>query len=85
LHWLHQNGVIHHDLKPGNIFINHRGNCVIGDFGASRLIVAGKHFSSSDKSLICTPEFAAPELLRRGARYDQAIDWWSLGVCLFKL
>ncbi|KZT28210.1 kinase-like protein [Neolentinus lepideus HHB14362 ss-1] len=85
LHWLHQNGIVHHDLKPGNVLVDQRGNCVIADFGASRLIVEGKPFSTADKGVVCTAEYAAPELFRGAAKYDQAIDWWSLGACLFRL
>ena len=86
LHYCHQNGVTHRDIKPQNLLLNEEGNIRVSDFGLS--FVA----SSVNKDLMLqtacgTPAFAAPEVVGRSkAGYDGAkADAWSCGVILFAL
>lgn len=77
--YLHENAIVHRDLKIENILVTRNGFIKIIDFGLS-------NFFSTDNSLstFCgSLQFAAPELLR-GIPYEgPEIDIWSLGIILF--
>lgn len=76
---LHQHGIIHFDLKPGNVFI--RGDVArVGDYGLSKLMSESRATLSMGRG---TPAYMAPEMLRR--RGDSRSDVYSLGVILFEI
>ncbi|CAG9317571.1 unnamed protein product [Blepharisma stoltei] len=82
LAYLHENNVIHRDLKSANILISTNGKLKLTDFGSSR------KFEHSDleltKSLRGSPYWMAPEVvLRRGHSYSA--DIWSLGCVLIEM
>ncbi|KAK0498902.1 kinase-like domain-containing protein, partial [Armillaria luteobubalina] len=79
--FLHENGIIHQDLKPANVMVSAAGHVIVGDFGAS---------SYMDTYVVTfTPLYAAPELQCRNTEglvvFDERVDWWSLGVMLYEL
>ena len=78
--YLHENKIIHRDLKLGNIFINDDMNIKLGDFGlATRVDEAERKFT-----LCGTPNYLAPEiLLKTGHSYQ--VDVWSLGCIVYTL
>lgn len=79
--YLHNNRVIHRDLKLGNIFLNDDMEVKIGDFGlATRL-----EFDGERKKTLCgTPNYIAPEVLcKKGHSFE--VDIWSLGCILYTL
>ena len=67
---------MYRDLKPENLLLDSDGHIKICDFGLSKLEVV----DDSVKSICGTPEYLAPEVIRR-QRYGKAVDWWSLGAC----
>ncbi|XP_076471497.1 serine/threonine-protein kinase PLK1-like isoform X2 [Babylonia areolata] len=79
--YLHNNKVIHRDLKLGNLFINDEMEIKIGDFGlATRLDYDGER----KRTLCGTPNYIAPEVLgKKGHSYE--VDAWSLGCILYTL
>ncbi|XP_062501496.1 serine/threonine-protein kinase H1 homolog isoform X2 [Corticium candelabrum] len=85
LDYLHSNGITHRDLKPENLLYRHPGSdsrIMISDFGLS-------HFCQDPLVDIMvtpcgTPEFIAPEMLRR-KQYTRAVDMWALGVIVYIL
>nr|XP_043630554.1 CBL-interacting serine/threonine-protein kinase 7-like [Erigeron canadensis] len=83
LHFCHQNGVAHRDLKPQNLLLDKNGNLKISDFGFSALPESKK--DGLLHTACGTPAFTAPEILR-GKGYDGSqADAWSCGVILFNL
>jgi hypothetical protein len=77
----HAVGVLHRDLKPGNIMITAAGKAVLTDFGIAR--VAGTPSTTQPGTFLGTPGFAAPERLL-GQSTPEA-DLWSLGATLFAM
>ncbi|CAL1547050.1 unnamed protein product [Lymnaea stagnalis] len=79
--YLHNNKVIHRDLKLGNLFIDDEMEIKIGDFGlATKLDYEGER----KKTLCGTPNYIAPEVLgKKGHSFE--VDVWSLGCILFTL
>ncbi|KAM6972327.1 serine/threonine-protein kinase PLK1 [Aplochiton taeniatus] len=79
--YLHNNRVIHRDLKLGNIFLNDDMEVKIGDFGLATKI----EFEGERKKTLCgTPNYIAPEVLcKKGHSFE--VDVWSLGCILYTL
>ena len=81
LEYLHNNSIIHRDLKCGNIFLDRGDRVYIGDFGSSKVFVGGNKLTSSN---IGTPYYMCPEVLD-GNDYDVSVDVWGLGCFLFEI
>lgn len=75
----HQNGIIHRDIKPQNIFVTEEGRFKLGDFGLSRAIPG----TQSVLSFKGTPAYMAPEVYRM-ASTDARSDIYSLGIVLYQ-
>jgi len=82
LEYVHTLGVIYRDLKPENVLLDEVGNIRLTDFGLSKENVRGH--SSGASSFCGTPEYIAPEVLKRQG-HGRAVDWWSLGALLFEM
>jgi len=82
LKYLHAHGVIHRDLKLGNLFIDHHMQVKVGDFGlATRLT----HPDERKKTVCGTPNYIAPEILEGKDGHSFEVDIWSTGVILYTL
>ncbi|XP_024990098.1 cyclin-dependent kinase G-2-like isoform X5 [Cynara cardunculus var. scolymus] len=80
--YLHDNWVLHRDLKTSNLLLNNRGELKICDFGLAR------QYGSPLKPythLVVTLWYRAPELLLGAKEYSTAIDMWSLGCIMAEL
>lgn len=82
LHVAHERGVVHRDLKPGNILLLSTAplRLKLIDFGAAKAL--GGDALTRENHVVGTPQFIAPELLR-GAEVDRRVDIYSLGVLLY--
>ncbi|EFN89665.1 Serine/threonine-protein kinase polo [Harpegnathos saltator] len=79
--YLHQNRIIHRDLKLGNLFLNDDLQVKIGDFGlATRL----EHDGERKKTVCGTPNYIAPEVLTKVGHSYEA-DVWSIGCIMYTL
>lgn len=83
--YMHSKGIIHRDLKMGNIFLDRHMNAKIGDFGLAALVVTGKDMQTIRRTTLCgTPNYIAPEILEKGRKgHDHMVDIWSLGIIMF--
>ncbi len=82
LAYAHERGVIHRDIKPGNILVSAAGTIKVTDFGLAAL--TGSPSLTVDGSLIGTPAFMSPEQ-SRGETVDGRSDLFSLGVTLVEI
>ncbi|MET7360173.1 serine/threonine-protein kinase [Streptomyces sp. NPDC005562] len=76
----HGAGVLHRDVKPGNVLIANDGRVVLSDFGIA--LVEGSSALTMTGEVVGSPEFLAPERAL-GHRPGPASDLWSLGVLLY--
>lgn len=82
LHFVHQSGVIHRDIKAANILITKEGNVQLCDFG-----VAAQLNSTAVKrtTMAGTPYWMAPEVITEGATYNVKADIWSFGITIYEM
>ena len=79
VHHLHDNWILHRDLKTSNLLLSHKGILKIGDFGLAR------DYGSPLKPytpIVVTLWYRSPELLLGEKLYSTAVDMWSVG-CIF--
>ncbi len=81
----HERGVLHRDLKPGNILFDEEGRAYVSDFGLAKLEAGGAGVTRP-LEWMGTPHYMAPETLGgKGVPATTAGDVWSLGVILYEL
>ena len=79
----HRLGLIHRDIKPGNIMLNDEGVAKICDFGLARRV----HSAAEDApgQVQSSPAYTAPEICRGMKDIDHRADMYSLGITLFEM
>ncbi len=76
----HTQGVVHRDLKPGNILMQTDGRIVLTDFGLAK--ISGGEDLTVTGGVMGTPQYMAPEQVR-GKGFGTPVDVWALGVLLY--
>jgi serine/threonine protein kinase len=82
----HGQGVVHRDLKPGNVIINKRGEPVVMDFGLAHIDASDSQRLTREGALIGTPSYMAPEQVDAElGPVGPSSDIYSLGVIFYQL
>lgn len=81
LYELHNNGILHRDVKPANMFVDADNNVKMGDFGCGKIM---EFLEDKLQSMTGTPAYNSPEIMR-GLSYGAKADVWSLGVMMYQL
>jgi eukaryotic-like serine/threonine-protein kinase len=85
LHFAHQNGVVHRDMKPGNVLLDQDGVPKVADFGIAKRLHEDAKLTRSG-AVIGTPTYMAPEQAKGTSRHvGPAADVYSLGAILYEM
>jgi serine/threonine-protein kinase len=86
---LHSQGMVHRDLKPGNLFVVQKldgtPTVKILDFGIAKVVLPADFDLTSTANIMGSPAYMSPEQLRSAKNVDARSDIWSLGVVLYEL
>src|SRR5262249_53291928 len=85
VHYAHEHGILHRDVKPGNILLDANGEPHLTDFGLARLVEHGSTVTGS-MEVMGTPSYMAPEqAVGHNAAVSSATDVYGLGAVLYEL
>jgi serine/threonine-protein kinase len=80
----HAEGVVHRDLKPQNILIDHSGAAYVSDFGLAKLLEGPAANVTRSGELLGTPRYMAPEQVEGGG-VDHRVDLYAFGLILYEM
>ena len=84
LEYSHRAGVVHRDIKPGNVMVTRTGQVKVMDFGIARAISDSSATVAQTSTILGTAQYFSPEQAR-GESVDARTDLYSTGVVLFEL
>jgi serine/threonine-protein kinase len=84
LEFSHRHGIIHRDIKPGNVMLNQTGQVKVMDFGIARALASGATTMTQTSAVIGTAQYLSPEQAR-GEAVDARSDVYAAGCVLFEL
>ncbi|PYL73846.1 MAG: serine/threonine protein kinase, partial [Verrucomicrobia bacterium] len=85
VHYAHEHGILHRDIKPGNVLLDARGEPHLTDFGLARLVETESTVTRT-LEVLGTPSYMAPEqAVGNNAGVSSATDVYGLGAVLYQL
>src|SRR5437667_8230501 len=85
VHYAHEHGILHRDIKPGHILLDTKGEPQLTDFGLARLVESESTVTRT-LEVLGTPSYMAPEqAVGNNAQLTSAIDVYGLGAVLYQL
>ncbi|MFF0719201.1 Stk1 family PASTA domain-containing Ser/Thr kinase [Verrucosispora sp. NA02020] len=84
LDFSHRHGIIHRDIKPGNVMLTQTGQVKVMDFGIARALASGATTMTQTSAVIGTAQYLSPEQAR-GEAVDARSDVYAAGCVLFEL
>jgi serine/threonine-protein kinase len=84
LDYSHQAGIVHRDIKPGNVMVTRNGDIKVMDFGIARAMSDAQATMTQTAQVIGTAQYLSPEQAR-GERVDARSDLYSAGCLLYEL
>src|SRR5579875_568358 len=84
LDYSHRNGIVHRDIKPGNVMLTRSGEIKVMDFGIARAVADTQATMTQTAQVIGTAQYLSPEQAR-GERVDARSDLYSVGCLLYEL
>ncbi len=84
LEYSHQAGIVHRDIKPGNVMVTRNGDVKVMDFGIARAMSDAQATMTQTAQVIGTAQYLSPEQAR-GDRVDARSDLYSAGCLLYEL
>ena len=85
VHYAHEHGILHRDIKPGNILLDAKGEPHLTDFGLARLVESESSVTQT-LDVLGTPSYMAPEqAVGNNAAVSSATDVYGLGAVLYQL
>ncbi|HEX6682854.1 MAG TPA: Stk1 family PASTA domain-containing Ser/Thr kinase [Candidatus Limnocylindrales bacterium] len=84
LEFSHRHGIIHRDIKPGNVMLTPNGQVKVMDFGIARALASGATTMTQTSAVIGTAQYLSPEQAR-GEAVDARSDVYAAGCVLFEL
>src|SRR5271154_3806795 len=84
LEYSHQAGIVHRDIKPGNVMVTRNGDIKVMDFGIARAMSDAQATMTQTAQVIGTAQYLSPEQAR-GERVDTRSDLYSTGCLMYEL
>jgi serine/threonine protein kinase len=82
LHYAHGEGIVHRDMKPGNVMVERRGDCIVTDFGIAKA-TESPHLTMTG-AVVGTPAYMSPEQCL-GEDVTASSDQYSLGIMAYEM
>ncbi|HEX4257971.1 MAG TPA: Stk1 family PASTA domain-containing Ser/Thr kinase, partial [Streptosporangiaceae bacterium] len=84
LDYSHESGIVHRDIKPGNVMVTRNGDIKVMDFGIARAMSDNQATMTQTAQVIGTAQYLSPEQAR-GERVDARSDLYSTGCLMYEL